>query len=437
MNTARDLASVPPALLAGFAESAVWFIPLNVLAVDTIGLTTGPLLGYPLFVLLFTGAVAAATWLHRSPLLPSAIAASALVVGALQVLFSTGGGVLTVAGSVALMLVLAVRVLTMALRDWRNPVGEAFALGAAVLLAEVVVTAGSDLVDRGLAPLLIAQFFLGSMASRAASMRLATPVGHAHGAARRLRAAGVAVLVLAAALGAGTLLGGGTGVLGRLGELVLAAVLPVVEILALIVARLLIGPLNWLFGQLNLDFQPLRDFAAFLADSRLETPRNEGGGGWILRVVGLAVLAAMAWLLVRILRALWAPEEEEAPFDVGAEPPAAGAAAQARRRRARRLRRELPPDTVRRWYAEALILLEGKGLVKEPSRTPSEFAAEVRRAFPASGAEFGALTRGYEQVRYGNLTLGEEAIDRLDAHRTLLAERLRGAPRPGGGGGDG
>src|SRR5207247_6124087 len=65
-----------------------------------------------------------------------------------------------------------------------------------------------------------------------------------------------------------------------------------------------------------------------------------------------------------------------------------------------RAKRELPADLVRRWYAEALLLLERRGLAKPAAVTPSEYLGDVARAFPATRAQFESLTRAYEDVRY-------------------------------------
>ena len=98
-----------------------------------------------------------------------------------------------------------------------------------------------------------------------------------------------------------------------------------------------------------------------------------------------------------------------------------------------RPRRELPADIVRRWYAEALLLLERRGLVKPPGETPGEYVGDVTRAFPASQREFEALTRTYEDVRYGNLAVGSLTLRQLDATCRSMMEsfrRMERADRP-------
>jgi hypothetical protein len=102
-----------------------------------------------------------------------------------------------------------------------------------------------------------------------------------------------------------------------------------------------------------------------------------------------------------------------------------------RRRRGPRTRRELPADTVRRWYAEILLVLERKGLAKEPSITPGEFESVVGRAFPECGPGFDAITRAYEDVRYGSVTIGPDGLASLGERHRAIMDVLRHADRVG------
>src|SRR5207245_10843010 len=90
-----------------------------------------------------------------------------------------------------------------------------------------------------------------------------------------------------------------------------------------------------------------------------------------------------------------------------------------------RSHRELPADTVRRWYAEALLALERRGLAKPPAATPAEFLEGVQRAFPGCRTQFMALTRAYEDVRYGSLGVERSVMQGLEEGRTTLMETLR------------
>ena len=63
--------------------------------------------------------------------------------------------------------------------------------------------------------------------------------------------------------------------------------------------------------------------------------------------------------------------------------------------------------------------------------TPAEFAPEVATAYPESADGFDALTRAYEDVRYGSAHLDDPTLRELNAHRrSILAALRRRAPSP-------
>jgi hypothetical protein len=142
------------------------------------------------------------------------------------------------------------------------------------------------------------------------------------------------------------------------------------------------------------------------------------------------VLAGLAFLLVRAIRRYRDLAGARETRSGSATPePMTFRRAMARGRPASRvwLRRELPDDKVRRWYAEALLALEAKGLPRPTAGTPSEYLSAVARSFPESAPGFTALTRGYEDVRYGSRRIGREELDRLEAHRRMAMDALRRA----------
>jgi hypothetical protein len=73
-------------------------------------------------------------------------------------------------------------------------------------------------------------------------------------------------------------------------------------------------------------------------------------------------------------------------------------------------------------------------LAKSRSETPGEFLRRVTPAFPGSGSACTALTRAYEDVRYGSRVFDRAALDRLSIQRDLVghvleqAEPLQEAP---------
>jgi hypothetical protein len=90
-----------------------------------------------------------------------------------------------------------------------------------------------------------------------------------------------------------------------------------------------------------------------------------------------------------------------------------------------RARRELPDDRIRRWYAEALLALDRSGVSKDGSLTPAEFEPVVGEAFPEAREGFGALTRAYEDVRYGDVQPPESEVRELDRQQRALVQMLR------------
>ena len=117
-------------------------------------------------------------------------------------------------------------------------------------------------------------------------------------------------------------------------------------------------------------------------------------------------------------RQVFGPElVEPAPAPV---PPA-----RSRQRERVRRRRELPQDTVRRWYAEILLEMERTGSPRTPWQTPGEYLAATGDSLPASAGSFTALTRAYEDVRYGRRPVAPADLDRLEAHRGTVLQELR------------
>jgi hypothetical protein len=437
-----DRRSVLPATLAALGEAAVIFLPLKALAVDAVAATGGPLLVYPVFVLLFAGSVAVATGLRRYPGVPSVAAAIAVVLGITQGLVWGSRSLFAMTAAVVLGLLLALRVVMLALRDWRDPIRMAFGAGVAALLVEVLIGTGGTTGWRPQLPLLITQFFLGALASRAASVRLAIPrpqpaEAAGKGAAldpaeprRWLATTVVLVAGLGVLLGTAFVMGRQGGVLQLAGEAVFRAVAWIVGLGAFALAKLLLRPLNWVVTSLHLSLAPLSRVAENLEGFRARGPRpgQLAHASALNRFLGLLFFVLMGVLLVRALRRRRELAERYRPSDLH-DPEAVAtpfAMARALRRRAR-ARSELPADTVRRWYAQALLALHRLGLPKPPAETPDEYLRGVRATLPGCAAEFTVLTRAYEDVRYGNRTLDEREIERLEPHRLLLMQTLRRA----------
>lgn len=438
MTVARPVAesarAVPAACLAALAEGGLLFLPLWLLVVDEGGGSAGPLASYPAFVALFTGSVAAATAFRHSPVMPSAVAAGAVGVGVAQALVWGNAGLAGTGLLVILALLVAFRTMVLAHRDWRDPVAESFFVGTLVLLAEVVVgTAGEGSGWQPYLPVVAAQFFLGSLGSRAASVWLAGRLGSVpdRGSRPRVRSAVLILGGLGAVLLTAAVLGAPHGVLARAGGFALFLLGQIVYGLAFVMSRTIAGPIAWLVEWLDIDLsfvtEAARNLEGFL---RRGPPRPTSGSSPLLRLIGVAVLAAVGFLLFRAIRRYrelagvartpGRALEPESTTDRG-DPHAR------RPRRSPRRRRELPADRVRRWYAEALLAMERAGLPKPPSRTPREYLRTVTSAFPECAGGFTALTRAYEDVRYGGETLPNSAVERLDASRQTMMAVLRRA----------
>lgn len=448
---AQDRASVVPALLAGLAESAVLYLPLHDVAVNEGYVVAGPMAHYPLFVLVFAGVVGAATRLRGFSRLLPVVGVSAVAMGVIQGVWWGTGEVVAVTTSVVLWLLVALRVFTLALRDWRDPVGRSFGVGAGALLAEIVLMGGFA-EARSVLAVAVPQFFVASLSSRAASLQLGTRAvtvarsgpeagGSSAGRARRpIGLASVAIISFALLMGAAILLGGRDGGLLALGRLILAAVIPVLAFVLAPVARFLLEALVWLFALLNIDLSPLRSLAETIDNFKARPPAaTSPGSGAVGRVLALMVLLGLGFLLIRAIRMRWQRFERKGEFEDEPQTPMPVAIFPSRRRRkSSPPGPELPADTIRRWYAEALLALERLGLPKAPPRTPGEYLREVAVAFPECAAGFTALTRAYEDVRYGSRRFDGETLGKLEANRQLAmaalgrADRLEDAPNKEG-----
>ncbi len=77
-----------------------------------------------------------------------------------------------------------------------------------------------------------------------------------------------------------------------------------------------------------------------------------------------------------------------------------------------------------------MTALASRGVVMAPAMTPAEFAPEVATAYPESAEGFDALTRAYEDVRYGSAHLDDPTLRALDAYRRSILAAIRRQPRP-------
>ncbi len=436
-----DRQSIPAAALAALAEAGIIFLPLRQLLFEETRASEGPLSNPVAFVLLFVGAVAAGTALRHSGAFPPLVAVGAIVLGVLQ---ATAWGAADAWGAlfvVILALLVGLRVLTLSFRDWQDPIADSFVIGVVVLLLEVVSSSSFASSWAALLPLVVPVFFLASLGSRAASVRLVTRPASKEadqGTARRVKLALIGLAVFGGILAASAALGAKGGVFQLVGRLIYLLIQVLLTVVALLVARVILPPLAWLFGTLHINLNGIRRAAE----------RLFGQGGpqgvhlptstplWI-RLLGFLAMAIVALLLVAAMRRRWRelllperrPPQPKEPPAVRLRP-----MTRLRSRSARIPRWEPPADTIRRWYGEALLALSRRGMEKPPSRTPAEFLPQVVRAFPECAGGFTELTRSYEDVRYGNRAIDRSTLLHLIPERDALMETFRKARRSDDGG---
>lgn len=429
LAAAPDGAQLRAAAFAGLAEACVLAMPAYVVLSQTIAawLPAVP------FALGFVAAFVAATTLFcrfREATNIAVIAGAATVLAAVVV----GGAHLTVlifsvvVGGVAMF-----RAASLGLRDWRDPLHGAIGWGGLAMGVEAAVGTGAGLAEwRIPLALMIPVFFAASLASRATTIWHDAEVdpSDARRWLGRIPEAFAAYVVGAVAVAAAALRG---GLFERLGS-VLAPLASVVGPVVWFVLQLILRPIFWLLSHFQVSTQAWQRFLGSLRRSRqgpprLRTPQGAVGGS-IARILGFALFCLLVWGLHRAFRRLRAPEATTSPQTDPAPVVRAALLGEVVRRTAR-LRRSLPADRVRRWYAQALLALERHGLPKAPSLTPAEFAREVAQTLPELGQHLDPLTRAYEDVRYGSLRTDDETIRELRAHHRALLARLRRSPPRG------
>jgi hypothetical protein len=391
---------------------------------------------YPLFVALMAAGVALATAGRRSRAFAPGVALVAISVGVVQGRVWGSGHLGGVMIAVLLSLAVGVRVAMLAVRDWRDPIHVSFGVLTGVLLLEAALAEGA-----GWGPLLAVVtpiFFVASLGSRWASLRIGDAEGLQAGAAPVHSGWGRIVLLMAAGglalLGLAALLGDQARVLERLGRFLPLALYGVIYA-GTVVASAVLRPIGWVLSQLGFHVSSIQQLLHRLPRFRHRTGQaftQPGPTGVSLRVIGLVALAGIATLLVWVIlrqRRRWMLSER-GDAEPPAEPSRPLAVASRSRGRRRRPRGELPVDSVRRLYAEALLSLESWGAVRPRHRTPGEYLREVVALLPDSGPGFTALTRAYEDARYGSRSFDRQAVDVLEVHRDAVLDAVRRAAPP-------
>ena len=164
--------------------------------------------------------------------------------------------------AVVLALAVALRVVMLAIRDWREPIADWFVLGTAVLFVEVVAVGRRDPVH-AIIPAVVVLFFLGSLASRAASVWLANrpaQVGPGSSLARPHRSLIVVLGTLGAVMALALALGGPHGAFEVSGGYVYGLLAKVILAMGWVVAEVLLRPLYWVLTKFHISAEAIREF---------------------------------------------------------------------------------------------------------------------------------------------------------------------------------
>jgi hypothetical protein len=334
--------------------------------------------------------------------------------------------------SVIVVLLVTLRIVTLGLRDWREPILAEIGLGATVLGFGVVLAAGAVPQWRGPLLVFVPVFFVAALASRVVVVW--APADDAEPAEPRgswIRRATFTTLAFAGAMAAAAVLAVRGGVFERVGAFLSPFVSVAISVLATILTVVL-RPLFWVVNRLGIDPAALRHL---LDEWRRRTQTQRAiqeaartGSPWWPRLIGLLIFGAIIYALYRSLRRLRpdrdAGDRRERRASAGRSVPLLEEEALPTRRGV--FHHELPADTIRRWYAEALLALRDRGMSKEPALTPGEYLPAVVEALPSCATGFSRLTRAYEDVRYGNVHLSADLIHGMqDEQHRLLAELRR------------
>jgi uncharacterized protein DUF4129 len=409
--------------LAAVAESGVLVLPVWLLLTETRGLEIGVVALAVPFMTIYVGAVLLACRFRASRHLPLAAIVLAVLAGA----WLGRGDLNRSVFAVVVCLLVALRAITLALRDWRLPIHAEFGWFALALGIEVMVSVGANPEWRGPLVVIVPLFFAAALASRAVTVWTTSGSSELDERVRAswIRRAGLATGLLVGTMAAAVAFSVRGGVFDRVG----AWISPVADAFASLLAWTLsqvVRPIFWLVDQLGIDPERVREFFEDLRENAAraaqEAGTSEGPTVW-QRILGFVAFAAIGYAVFRVIRRF-------RPQGGGAEPeravPASAtvSALEDEPPVEPRLRRELPADAVRRWYAETLDALRTREVVKEAWQTPAEFVPTVAAAFPACEGPFAELTRAYEDVRYGGLRLGGDRLERLRSGRETLVAAM-------------
>ncbi|HET8525793.1 MAG TPA: DUF4129 domain-containing protein [Actinomycetota bacterium] len=408
--------------LAALAEAGVLALPLWLILTQTRRLDVGVMALAVPFVATYVGGAVLACRFRAS----TNVAIAAVTIAVLAGIWLGHGEINQTVFAVLVCLLVAFRLVALALRDWRLPIHAEVGWFALALGLEVMIAAGATREWHGPLLLIVPVFFVAAFASRASTVWSFGAAGELdeHVRAAWIRRALLATGALVGAMIAAVALSIEGGVFDNIGRWLTPAANAVASFLAWVFSQAA-RPVFWLVDRLGIDPERVRELLDSLRNGRVGRALAEqrtAGETLVQRILGLLVFAAIAYGVFRAIRRFRPPSgAEPAPRAVGTQAEAPLPAVEPLPPRPR-FRREPPADTVRRWYAEALWALRGREIVREPWQTPAEFAPVVAGAVPSCADAFAELTRAYQDVRYGSLRIDAGAVGRLeDGQRRIMA----------------
>ena len=410
--------------LAALAESGVLVLPVWLVLTEARGLKIGVMALAVPFVAVYVGGAMLACRFRAS----RNVAFGAAILAVLAGIWLGHGDLNRTVFAVLICLLVSFRLVTLALRDWRVPIHAEVGWFALALGFEVMVAAGATDEWRGPLLLFVPLFFVAALASRASTVWTSGGAGELDERVRAawIRRAIIATGALVGAMAAAVVLSVEGGVFDRIGVWLTPAANAVATFLAWLLSQAA-RPVFFLVDLLGIDPERVRELFDRLregAAGRAIEGRHAGPPEIWQRMLGFIVFAAIGYAVFRAIRHFRPPAgaepeprvpgtQTEAALETSVAPPSHS-----------RLRRELPADAVRRWYAETLLALRRQDVVREPWQTPTEFAPVVAEAVPACASEFERLTHAYEDVRYGSLRLDRTELRELQDGQKRIAATL-------------
>ena len=411
--------------LAALAEAGVLVLPVWLVLTEARGLKIGVVALAVPFVAAYVGGALLACRFRASRNVAFGAAMLAVVSG----IWLGHGDLNRIVFSVLVCLLVSFRLVTLALRDWRVPIHAEVGWFALALGLEVLLAAGATDEWRGPLLLFVPLFFVAALASRASTVWTSGGAGELDERVRAawIRRALIATGALVGAMAAAVILSVEGGVFDRIGVWLTPAANAVASFIAWLLSQAA-RPIFFLVDLLGIDPERVREFFDRLregAAGRAINQRHAGPPEIWQRMLGFLVFAAIGYAVFRAIRHFRPPAgTEPEPRVPGTQTEAALETPVAAPSRSR-LRRELPADAVRRWYAETLLALRRLDIVREPWQTPTEFAPVVAEAVPACANEFERLTHAYEDVRYGSLRLDRAELRELEDGQKRITASLR------------